>query len=152
MQERRNSIANALELRPSLQWWHNGRNGVSNHQSLDYLLNRLYRRRSKKTSRLRVTGLWERNSPVTGESPAQRASNAENVFIWWRHHACANPSTCPGKVGNPFVSVQLTGSCCHSHTIHMMMLKRPLLHNWCLAILFLSVWIYTRKMIKMNNS
>ena len=24
--------------------------------------------------------------PVTGEFPAQRASNAENVSIWWRHH------------------------------------------------------------------
>ena len=23
---------------------------------------------------------------VTGEFPAQRASNAENVSIWWRHH------------------------------------------------------------------
>ena len=22
----------------------------------------------------------------TGEFPAQRASNAENVSIWWRHH------------------------------------------------------------------
>ena len=29
----------------------------------------------------------EGNSPVTGEFPAQRASNAENVSIWWRHHA-----------------------------------------------------------------
>ena len=29
--------------------------------------------------------LWG-NSPVTGEFPAQRASNAENVSIWWRHH------------------------------------------------------------------
>ena len=27
------------------------------------------------------------NSPVTGEFPAQRASNAENVSIWWCHHA-----------------------------------------------------------------
>ena len=27
-----------------------------------------------------------RNSPVTGEFPAQRASNAENVCIWLRHH------------------------------------------------------------------
>ena len=27
-----------------------------------------------------------RNSPVTGEIPAERASNAENVLIWWRHH------------------------------------------------------------------
>ena len=45
------------------------------------------RRRSKKTSKLRVTGLCEGNSPVTGEFPTQRASNAENVFICWRHHA-----------------------------------------------------------------
>ena len=41
----------------------------------------------KKTSNLRVTGLCAGNSPVTGEFPAQRASNAENVSIWWRHHA-----------------------------------------------------------------
>ena len=44
------------------------------------------RRRSKKTSKLRVTGLCAGNSPVTGEFPAQRASNAENGSIWWRHH------------------------------------------------------------------
>ena len=43
-------------------------------------------RRSKKTSKLHVTGLCEGNSPVTGEFPAQRASNAINVFIWWRHN------------------------------------------------------------------
>ena len=40
-----------------------------------------------RTSKLRVTGLCEGNSPVTGEFPAQIASNAENVSIWWRHHA-----------------------------------------------------------------
>ena len=34
---------------------------------------------SKKTSKLRVTGLCDGNSAVTGELPAQRASNAENV-------------------------------------------------------------------------
>ena len=43
-------------------------------------------RRSKKTSKLRVTGPLCGNSPVTGEFPAQRASNVENVSIWWRHH------------------------------------------------------------------
>ena len=69
-----------------LQWRHNGRDGVSNHQPHDCLLNRLFRCRSKKTSKHRVTGLCEGNSPVTGEIPAQRASNAENVSIWWRHH------------------------------------------------------------------
>ena len=44
-------------------------------------------RRSKKISKLRVTGLCVGNSPVTGEFPPQRTSNAENVSIWWRHHA-----------------------------------------------------------------
>ena len=43
--------------------------------------------RSKKTSKLRVTGLCAGNSPGTGEFPAQMASNAENVSIWWRHYA-----------------------------------------------------------------
>ena len=37
--------------------------------------------RSKKTSKLRVTGLCVGNSLLTGEFPAQRASNAENVSI-----------------------------------------------------------------------
>ena len=27
-------------------------------------------------------------SPMTGEFPPQRAINAENVSIWWRHHFC----------------------------------------------------------------
>ena len=44
------------------------------------------RRRSKKTSKLCVTGLCAGDSPVTGEFPAQRASNAERVSIWCRHH------------------------------------------------------------------
>ena len=70
----------------TLQWRHNGRDGVSNHQPHYCLLKRLFRRRSKKTSKLRVTGLCVGNSPGTGEFPAQMASNAENVSIWWRHH------------------------------------------------------------------
>ena len=51
-----------------------------------FLLNRLFRRRSKKTSKLRVTGLFKGNSPGTGKFPAQGASNVENASIWWRHH------------------------------------------------------------------
>ena len=70
----------------SLQWRHNGHDSVSNHQPHDCLLNRLFRRRSKKVSKLRVTGLCARNSPGTGEFPAQMASHAENVSTWWRHH------------------------------------------------------------------
>ena len=75
-----------LSGQSSLQWRHNGRDGVSNHRRLDCPFHRLFRRRSKKTSNLRVTGLCEGNSPVTGEFPSQRASNADNVSIWWRHH------------------------------------------------------------------
>ena len=44
-----------------------GRDGVSNHQPPDCLLNRLFRRRSKNTSKLRVTGFCAGNSPVTGK-------------------------------------------------------------------------------------
>ena len=62
--------------------------GVSNYRRLDCLLNRLIGRRLKKTSKLRVTGLCDGNSQVTGEFSAHEASNAENVSIlmtssWW---------------------------------------------------------------------
>ena len=67
----------------TLEWCHNERVGVSNH--------RLFRRRSKKTSRLHVTGLCERNSPMIGEFPAQRSSKRGNVFIGWRHNGHTDP-------------------------------------------------------------
>ena len=70
----------------TLKWRHNGRDSVYNHQPHHCLLNGLFRRRSMKTSKLRVTGLCVGNSPETGEFPAQMASNAENLSIWWRHH------------------------------------------------------------------
>ena len=57
-----------------------------NHQPHGRLLNRLFRRRSKKTSKLRVTGICVGNYPGNDEFPAQMVSNAENVSIWWRHH------------------------------------------------------------------
>ena len=52
----------------------------------DCLLNCLFRCRSNKSSKLRVTGLCDGNSPGTCELSTQMASNAENVSIWWRHH------------------------------------------------------------------
>ena len=54
----------------TLQRRHNERDGVSTHQRLDFLLNRLFRHRFKKTWKLRVTGLCGGNSSVTGELPA----------------------------------------------------------------------------------
>ena len=56
------------------------------------LTRRLFRRRSKKASKLRVTGLCEGNSAVTGEFPAHRSSNAEMfpfddiTMIWIKIH------------------------------------------------------------------
>ena len=55
-----------------LQWRHNGRDGVSNHQPHHCLLSYLFRRRSKKTSKLRVMAFlreihqWPVNSPHKG--------------------------------------------------------------------------------------
>ena len=72
------------------KWRHNESDGVSNHQPHDCLLNCLFTRRSKKTSKLCVTGLCEGNSPVTSEFPAQRASNVENLSIWWCRHGDKN--------------------------------------------------------------
>ena len=53
----------------SLHWRHNDHDGVSNHHPHGCLLNRLFRRRSKKTSKLRVTGLYAGNSPGPVNSP-----------------------------------------------------------------------------------
>ena len=60
----------------TLHWRHNEHDGASNCQPHDCLLNRLFRRKSKKTSKFRVTGLCEWNSPATGS-------------ILWRHHEFA---------------------------------------------------------------
>ena len=49
----------------TLLWRHNGDDSISNHQPHRCLLNRLFRRRSKKTSKLRVTGLCPHKWPVT---------------------------------------------------------------------------------------
>ena len=49
--------------RAPLRWRHNDHAGVSNHQPHGCLLNRLFRRRWKKTSKLCVTGLCAGNSP-----------------------------------------------------------------------------------------
>ena len=67
-----------------LHWRHNDHGGVSNHQPHGCLLNRLFRRRSKKTSKLRITGLCADNSPGI-------AIPGKTVFLietppWWSFH------------------------------------------------------------------
>ena len=56
----------------SWEWRYNERDGVSNRRRIDCLLNPLFKRRSKKTSTLHVTGFYEGKSSVTGELPTQR--------------------------------------------------------------------------------
>ena len=54
--------------------------------AMNFLCNRLFKLISKKTSKPALLILCEGNSPVTGEFPSQRTSDAENVSIWWRHN------------------------------------------------------------------
>ena len=58
-----------INLAITLHWHHNDQDSVSNHQPYGCLLNRLFRRRSKKTSRLCFTGLCAGNSPRPVTSP-----------------------------------------------------------------------------------
>ena len=64
----------------TLQWRHDGCNGVSNHQPRHCLLNLFSG--IDKTLKLRVIGLCAGNSPVTGEY----------VSIWWRHLVTSFPT------------------------------------------------------------
>ena len=71
-----------IKLRPfGIQWRHDKRIGVSNHRHLDCLLERLFRRRSTKTSKLLVTGLCEGNPLLTDWFSSHRACKAENNHV-----------------------------------------------------------------------
>ena len=73
----------------TLRWRHNDHDEVSNHQPHGCLLNRLFRRRSKKTSKLRVTGLCVGNSPGPVNS-AHKGPVTRKMFpfddVIMRHH------------------------------------------------------------------
>ena len=74
-------ILRLIKCASTLQWHHNG------HGSASQLFTQpLFTRRSKKTSKPRVTGLCVGYSLGTSEFPAQMASYAENVSIWWHHN------------------------------------------------------------------
>ena len=70
----------------ALQWRHNELDNVSNHQSPECLLNRLFKAQIKGNLKTpRHWPLWGEFTE-TGKFPAHSASNAENVSIWLRHH------------------------------------------------------------------
>ena len=80
----------------SLLWRHNEHDSVSYHQPRGCLLDRLFRRRSKKTSKLRVTGLCVGNSPGPVNSPhkgpvTRKMFPFDDVIMCWprprkKHH------------------------------------------------------------------
>ena len=119
----------------SLKWRHIESDGVSNHRRLGCLLNRLFRCRSKKTSKLRVTGLCGGNQLVTGGFPSQRASNAENVSIWWRHHVMTIVSDYFQNERSPLYEMNFHCSCRHKifcekfHTVLMKFHTKYLAHT-----------------------
>ena len=86
----RRGVYKSFGMRITLQWRHNGNDGVSNHQPCDCLLNRLFRRRSKKTSKLRVTGLCggdftgDRWIPCTKGPVTRKIFPFDDVIIWWQ--------------------------------------------------------------------
>ena len=67
----------------TLRWRHYGRDGVSNHQPHDCLLNRLFRRRSKKTSKLRVTGHLMTSSDIGRKLPCHESTSAWRGLLPW---------------------------------------------------------------------
>ena len=69
---------------------------------IDWLLNRLFRCRSMKTSKLRVTYLCEGNPPVDS---LIKASNAKHITIWWRHHESA--LDCSNQLSKTHVGIPL---------------------------------------------
>ena len=86
-----------------LRWRHNEHDGVSNHQPHGCLLNRLFRRRSKKTSNPRVTGLCVGNSPGPVNSP-HKGPVTRKMFPFddvimpdTAHYFMINKDTCSGK-------------------------------------------------------
>ena len=88
----------------TLRWNHNERNGVSNHQPHDCLLNRLFRRRSKKTSKLRVPGLCDGNSPGPVNSPHKgpvtwKMFPFDDVIIWLISYSCESSLIIPATTG-----------------------------------------------------
>ena len=82
-----------LVNRVSLQWHHNERHCISNHRRR--LLAKPFGQAHTKEN-IKAPRHWPLWGESTGDQciPPQRANNAENVSIWWRHHI----KLCPGSI------------------------------------------------------
>ena len=137
-----------------LEWRHNERHIVSNHIHLDCLPNVffvfIFRRKSKNTSKLRVTGLCEGNPLVSGGFPLQRGSNAEQVSIWWRHHAILiNELKNKGLVQRCGISSMPNAS-----SVQQSVSSHVKIENYCLEIVFATpatVTIHSKYYMSVRN-
>ena len=70
-----------------LRWRHNGRDSVSNHQPHDSWFTQPFIQMQIKEN-IKAPRHWPLCWEFTVDRwiPAQMASNAGNVSIWWRHH------------------------------------------------------------------
>ena len=70
----------------SLQWRHNGRDGVSDHQPYDCSLNCIFKEQIKENSQSAASQASVREIHRWPVNSLTKTSNAKNVSIWWRHH------------------------------------------------------------------
>ena len=108
-----------LHLPDTLRWRHIGCDSVSDRQPHDCLLNRLFRRRSKKASKLRVTGLCAGNSPGNGEFPHRWPVTRKMfpfddiIMIFIKCTKYVFDFVCTKRVGQPLSILPLWGCTLH---------------------------------------
>ena len=78
-----------ITVKSSWAWWR------FKSPASPFFAQQLVQAQIKENSKVRVTGLCEGNPPVTGRFVSQRACNAENISIWWRHH-----EYCSSRISN----------------------------------------------------
>ena len=81
--ERKKQYIESLQSTTVTSWWARWR---LKSPASRWLAQPFVQAQFNENTKVRVTGPCEGNLPVTSEFPSQRASNAEHVFIWWRHH------------------------------------------------------------------
>ena len=126
---------------PSLRWRHNDYDGVSNHQPHGCLLNRLFRRRSKKTSKLRVTDLCVVNSPGPSSSPHKGQLRGKCFHLMTlscvRRSLSHSGSIKTAKYGQPVWTLTSTDArawfalCSHTRITWRYVLRRAANQNTC---------------------
>ena len=70
----------------TLQWRHNERDGISNHQPRDCLFNRLFKAQIKEN--IKAPRHWPSWGEFTGDRwiPRTKGQYHGKASIWWRHH------------------------------------------------------------------